>query len=228
MLKGLNPFWRTMKNLPGLPDDDFARKEAKRMLDQLNPLAGDATDWQKQLAMQFSGQAGIEEAARQHASIVGKVSPASEMDRQMKEAIQRHNSDALAFGQPLGKGSTPEADAKSYLESLQKRHDEQEDQAEKMRQRIALDNGRQTMRHLQAHQARADELMDYQRRTAEASEGALKAAVDAERVRTAEAKADAANARKAQKKAESYTRISLVIAFASLLVAAWPFIKEQF
>ena len=217
-----------MKDIPGLPGDDFSDKEAKQMLDQLNPIAGDAADWRKHLSNPFTGLTTAEEAARQRASYVEQMSPASEMDKQLKEAIQRHNSDALAFGQPLGKGSAPEADAKSYLESLQKRHHEQEDQADKMRQRIALDAGRQTMRHLQAQQARADELMDYQRRTAEASEGALKAAVDAERVRTAEAKADAANARKAQKKAESYTRISLVIAFASLLVAAWPFIKEQF
>lgn len=68
------------------------------------------------------------------------------------------------------------------------------------------------------------EKLEYARRSAEASEAALAA----ERQRTAAALADAAEAKKEARRDRRNMRISLWIAGGSLLLAAWPFLKEQF
>lgn len=71
---------------------------------------------------------------------------------------------------------------------------------------------------------REDAKLEYARRSAEASEAAL----DAERKRTVQALETAAEARKETKIARRNMRISLWFAGSSWLLAAWPFIKDQF
>ena len=77
-------------------------------------------------------------------------------------------------------------------------------------------------------ESRAAEGLELQRRIAEASEAALKAAVEAERARTAVAKEDADAARIEARTSRSHMRISLWFAAGSFLVAVWALLKDQF
>ena len=65
--------------------------------------------------------------------------------------------------------------------------------------------------------------LEYARRQAEASEAAL----EAEKARTAEAREDAERAREEVRISRRHMRISLWIAGASMLLAAWTLLKDQ-
>ena len=95
-------------------------------------------------------------------------------------------------------------------------------------QQLRWESTRDSMQHIARQAAeskrRDDAKLDYARRSAEASEAAL----EAERTRTADAKADAVHAREEARISRRNMRISLWFAAGSLLVAAWPFIKEAF
>lgn len=82
----------------------------------------------------------------------------------------------------------------------------------------------QMERHAAEVRKREDEKLEYARRSAEASEAALAA----ERQRTAAAVADAAESKKEARRDRRNMRISLWIAGASLLVAAWQSLNDHF
>lgn len=93
---------------------------------------------------------------------------------------------------------------------------------EEMMMEMTRDHSQLMVRQATEFRRREDAKVEYARRSAEASEAAL----EAEKARTADAKADALLAREEARIARRNMRISLWIAAGSLLVAAWPFIKE--
>lgn len=106
--------------------------------------------------------------------------------------------------------------------------DEFDHAAKKREQQEMLDrsvaSGQRFAQQIADARGREDAKLDYARRSAEASEAAL----EAEKTRTADAKADAVHAREEARISRRNMRISLWFAAGSLLVAAWPFIKEAF
>lgn len=106
----------------------------------------------------------------------------------------------------------------NFQEIEQREHERQ--------QQIMWESTRDSMQHLAREAAeskrRENAKLEYARRSAEASEAAL----EAEKARTADAKADAVHAREEARISRRNMRISLWFAAGSLLVAAWPFVKE--
>lgn len=228
----------SMTDLQKLFNNSDPIKSAMRRFEEQEALLKDASfsapaaylDQQKELARTLSGDAMAEIARLSSGSLSEQMrrdvlscaympSSTSETLAEMTKKELKSDADALAWL----KAADPTASLAGPIDFKEMERLAKERQFDEMAQ-SSMEHSQRMVRQAVEAQAREKAKLEYARRSAEASEAAL----DAERRRTAKALETAADAREEAKIARRNMRISLWFAGGTLLLAAWPFIKDQF